>query len=468
MSSSLRELPSVDQVLDTTTAREMLDELRREYVVDVVRSILQDMRERLLGSGEKPVRGDLLREIEDALRLRIDAGAQPSLRRVINATGIILHTGLGRAPLPDSAVEAITDLATHYCNLEMDLDSGKRGSRLAHVRELICAATGAQAAAVVNNNAAAVVLMLNTLARGRRVLVSRGELVEIGGSFRIPDIIESSGAHIREVGTTNRTHLRDYADAIDGDTAMILAVHPSNYRVEGFTSRPEIAELAALGQQSKIPVAYDLGGGVLENLGQWDLPYEPVVRQSLETGVDLASFSGDKVLGGPQSGIIAGREDLVSRITANPLMRALRCDKLALAALEATLRIYRHGPEKLRQSLPALRMMTDPVELVEDRAEQTLSLLAPGTRPRLRPRIEAAVAQAGSGALPLEELPTRVIVLEPDWCSGEQLAGILRRQRPPIVGRIQRDRVLLDMRTVADDECEQVARTLDAIVETAA
>ena len=467
MSASLKELPSVDQVLDAPIAVALLGNYNRDYVVDAVRSVLQETRERLLRTGEAATRQELSAEIEEALRRRLDPGARAHLHRVINATGIVLHTGLGRAPLPTAAVDAIAEVATHYCNLEVELDSGKRGSRLDHVRGLLCAATGADAAAVVNNNAAAVVLMLNTLARGSKVLVSRGELVEIGGSFRIPDIIESSGARIREVGTTNRTHLRDYADAIDADTAMILAVHPSNYRVQGFTARPEIGELAELGRQSKIPFVFDLGGGVLEDLAGWQLPHEPVVRQAVQAGVDLVSFSGDKVLGGPQSGIIVGAATYVERIVANPLMRALRCDKMILSALEATLKVYRLCPERLREALPVLRMMTDPVETVGRRAEELVESLSPLTRERLQPTIEPSVAQAGSGALPLEELPTRVVVLQPDWCNSERLARTLRLQDPSVMGRIHQHRVILDMRTVFGTEVKAISRVLDATVESA-
>ena len=466
MTATLQELPSVDQMLDTPAAARLLEQYNRDSVVDAVREKIRQARDRLLHTGEECERIELVARLEVDLRQWGQAEALPSLCRVINGTGIILHTGLGRAPLPAAALDAAAAAAANYCNLEVEMESGKRGSRLTHVDTLICAMTGAEAAAVVNNNAAAVLLMLSSLARGRKVLVSRGELVEIGGSFRIPDIIESSGARIHEVGTTNRTHLRDYASAVDGETAMILAVHPSNYRVQGFTARPELAELAGLGRERGIPVVYDLGGGVLEDLARWRLPHEPVVRETLRSGVDLVSFSGDKVLGGPQSGIVAGRRTYLERICGNPLMRALRCDKLTLAALEATLRLYRLGSDQLREALPVLRMLTDPVEAVEGRAREVIERVAASTRERLHPQVESATAQAGSGALPLEELPTWVIALQPARSSGEKLARRLRRQSPGVMGRIHQDRLMLDMRTVSNDEIGLVAAALDRVAET--
>jgi L-seryl-tRNA(Ser) seleniumtransferase len=329
-----------------------------------------------------------------------------------------------------------------------------------HVRSLLAELSGAEWGLVVNNNAAAVLLGLNTLARGRQVLVSRGELVEIGGSFRIPDIIAASGAVIREVGTTNRTHLRDYAEALGSETGLILRVHPSNYRVQGFTARVETAELAELARRAGIPLAHDLGGGVLEDLGRWGLPHEPVVRRELETGADLVSFSGDKVLGGPQCGIAVGRRAYLEPMEKNPLMRALRCDKLILAGLEASLRLFRLEPHLLPQLHPVLGMMCEPVERVEARAQALLASLPAPAAEWLRPCVEASAAQIGSGALPLEELPSRTLVLAPRDCPAEELARRLRLDHPPVVGRIQRDRLLLDLRTVREDEVGLVAAAL--------
>jgi L-seryl-tRNA(Ser) seleniumtransferase len=313
---------------------------------------------------------------------------------------------------------------------------------------------------VVNNNAAAVLLCLNTLARGREVLVSRGELVEIGGSFRIPDIIAGSGAYIREVGTTNRTHLCDYAEAIGPQTGLILRVHPSNYRVRGFTARVETPELAELARRAGIPLAHDLGGGVLEDLQQWGLPQEPVVRHELEAGADLISFSGDKVLGGPQCGIVVGRRSYLEPMEKNPLMRALRCDKLILAGLEAGLRLFRLEPQLLPQLHPVLGMMGEPVAHIEARARALMAALPAAVAEVLRPRVEDSVAQIGSGALPLEELPSRALVLAPRDYPAEELARSLRLGRPAVVGRIQRDCLVLDLRTVREDEVMMVAAAL--------
>jgi len=460
MTDEMRNIPSVDQVLGLESTAPFLERHRREHVVGLVRRVLAGLRQELRETGAAPGREELLARVGAELATAAAREALPSLRRVINATGIVLHTGLGRAPLPRAALEALQQVGENYCNLEFDMEEGRRGSRLSHVEGLICAMSGAEAAAVVNNNAAAVLLMLNTLAQDREVAVSRGQLVEIGGSFRMPDIIAASGARIREVGTTNRTHLRDYAEAIGDDTALILAVHPSNYRVRGFTAEVGLKELVELSRRVGVPLAYDLGGGVLMDLEEWDLPPEPVVGDSLATGADLVSFSGDKVLGGPQAGIIAGRREYLERIVRNPLMRALRCDKLIIAALEATLQLFRLAPDAFRSSHPALRMMGEEVEGVEGRARKLLALLPAAAAAELRPEVEPAAAQAGSGTLPLEELPSWAVALRPGAGGVEELARRLRLGKMPVVGRISQERLLLDMRTVRDDEVETVAAAL--------
>jgi L-seryl-tRNA(Ser) seleniumtransferase len=466
MSAVYKALPPVEQVLQLDSTAVLLQRYRRAYITDAIRRAVQRLRDQPdLLQGEA-TREAALRWVEGELAAAIERDGQPSLRRVINATGVILHTGLGRAPLPAAALEAVREAATHYCNLELDLASGQRGSRISHVEELICRAAGAEAATVVNNNAAAVLLMLNTLARDRQVIVSRGELVEIGGSFRVPDIIAASGAEIREVGTTNRTHLRDYQQAITPDTAAILVVHPSNYRVQGFTARPELEELVELSRKAALPLVYDLGGGVLAELEGWGLPHEPVVDQALQAGVDLVSFSGDKVLGGPQAGIIAGRRKYIQPIIANPLMRTLRCDKLILAALEACLRLYRLSPEKLQAAHPVLRMMTAPVEDLEKRAQTLLEALSEPARQHLCPALEDSRAQAGSGTLPLEEFPSRALVLTPRQGDIEDLARRLRLGNPSAQGRIHQERLLLDMRTVRDDEVALLSTALNQIAES--
>jgi len=467
----MSSMPSVDEVLELQVARQLLECRRRDYVVGLIRTVLGGLRQELLRTvgdgGDRDTdpalhRASLLARAGEDLQRSAEEDERPSLMPVINATGVILHTGLGRAPLAPAAVQAIQLAAEHYCNLELDLESGTRGARLDHVEGLLRQLTGCEAAAVVNNNAGAVLLILNSLALGREVVVSRGELVEIGGAFRMPDIIEASGARRREVGTTNRTHLRDYEGAICQDTALFLAVHPSNYRVRGFTKTVSLQELVALSRQVGVPLVYDLGGGVLEDLAHWDLPSEPVVADSLSAGVDVVSFSGDKVLGGPQAGIIAGKTQLVETVRRSPMMRALRCDKLILAALEATLRLYTSPPGTLRQVLPVLRMMTEPNDGVKDRADALVVALSDDAVENLRPEVMESRAQAGSGALPLEELVSWVVAMEPRGCSADELGQRLRTGTPAAVGRISRDRVLLDMRTVQAGEVQALAAALGA------
>ena len=464
MSETVRHLPSVDRVLSLETTQSLMASHDRGYVLAAIRQVLQRLRGELLAAGDEggsTSREDLLARVAVDLAAATSAAAQASLHRVINATGVILHTGLGRAPLPHAAREAVWAVSDNYCNLEFDLDSGQRGSRRLHVEAMICEQTGAAAAAVVNNNAAAVLLMLSSLARDREVIISRGELVEIGGAFRIPDIIAASGARLREVGTTNRTHLSDYENALNTDTAMILAVHPSNYRVQGFTATVELSELAALGRRAGVPLVYDLGGGVIVDPAAWGLPEEPRVADSLARGADLVSFSGDKVLGGPQAGIIAGDDGLVHSLSSNPMMRALRCDKLTLAALEATLRLYRLDAAGLAAAHPVLRMMTEAAEVVTERAERLCGQLSATASQRLNVRVEATASEVGSGALPLAELPSAAVSLRPAFCSVEELARLLRCGGTAVVGRIHREAVLLDMRTVRDDELSAVAAALE-------
>ncbi|MEE3258605.1 MAG: L-seryl-tRNA(Sec) selenium transferase [Candidatus Latescibacterota bacterium] len=460
MSEALRHMPSVDQVLKQVD--DLLHDHSHVYVVARVRRVVEALRQQVQSATTVVARAELLARAEREVRHCIEREAEPSLRRVVNATGVVLHTGLGRAPLPQVAREAVERVATGYCNLEFELETGKRGERVAHVEELICEVAGAEAAAVVNNNAAAVLLLLDTLARGREVVVSRGQQVEIGGSFRMPDIIAASGAQLREVGTTNRTHLRDYEAAVGPETGAILVVHPSNYKVQGFTAEVSLEDLAALGRRAGVPLVYDLGGGVLVDLAEWGLPPEPVVADALGAGADLVSFSGDKVLGGPQAGIIAGRRDLVEQVRANSLMRALRCDKLVYAALAAALGLYRLPPAQLARALPTLAMMGAGVAELEARAQRLVELVSDEVRRALGMGVVESSAQAGSGALPLAEIPSRAVALQPVAVGVETLARGLRQAG--VVGRIVQERLLLDMRTVRDGEVEWVARVLAEVV----
>ncbi|MFL6004750.1 MAG: L-seryl-tRNA(Sec) selenium transferase [Gaiellaceae bacterium] len=417
----LRDLPSVDEL-----ARAVDDPL----AVDAARRVLDQAREDIR-AGADP--GDL----SSRLREELDRARRPRLRRVLNASGVIVHTNLGRAPLAAEAIARVEEVARGYSNLEYDLSSGARGSRQDHVADIVRRLTGAEAALVVNNNAAAVLLALAALAEEREVLVSRGELIEIGDGFRIPDVLARSGARLREVGTTNRTRAADYERAIGDETALILRVHQSNFRVVGFTELPSLAQLAAVARRHELPLVDDLGSGVLVELAD-----EPSAKESLAAGADLVTFSGDKLLGGPQAGIVVGRSHLVERLRRHPLQRALRADKLTLAALEGTLVLYLDAPERV----PVLRMLRD--EGVRGRAERLASLTGGA--------VEETVARVGGGALPLAELPSFACALE------EQLAAPLRAGDPPVVGIVRDGRLLLDCRTLADDDVEEVAAAVRA------
>jgi L-seryl-tRNA(Ser) seleniumtransferase len=419
----LRDLPSVDEL-----ARGNVDPL----AVAAARTVLARAREEIQ-AGADP--GDLSQRVRNELR-----NARAShLRRVINATGVIAHTNLGRAPLAGEALARVHEAARGYSNLEYDLSAGTRGSRQDHVAPILRRLTGAEAALVVNNNAAAVMLALAALAEGRDVLVSRGELIEIGDGFRIPDVLERSGARLREVGTTNRTRVADYERAIRPETALILRVHQSNFRVVGFTEQPRLDQLARVAQAHDLPLVDDLGSGALSDVGD-----EPTARESLAAGADLVCFSGDKLLGGPQAGIVVGRGNLVERLRRHPLQRALRADKLTLAALEGTLALFLDAPERI----PVLRMLREEPAVVRARAERLAGLVGG--------EVEQTVARAGGGALPLAELPSYACAVE------EELATKLRRTNPPVVAVVRDGRTLLDCRTLADWEIDEVAAAVRA------
>jgi L-seryl-tRNA(Ser) seleniumtransferase len=366
---------------------------------------------------------------------------------VVNATGVVLHTNFGRALLAAEAIDAVAQVAAHATNLEYDVARGERGDRDDLISDDLCALTGAEAATVVNNNAAAVLLALNTLADGREVVVSRGELIEIGGSFRIPDVMAKSGAQLREVGTTNRTHADDYATTITPDTALLLKVHTSNYRIVGFTSDVPLETLVALGHSRNLPVMEDLGSGALIDLSAYGLPKEPVVADRIRMGADVVTFSGDKLLGGPQAGLIVGRRELIARIKRNPLKRALRCDKLTLAALAATLRLYRTAPD-LCNALPTLRWLTRPLPEMEALGQAALPSLRTALGEGFVVELVDAESEIGSGALPIENLPTKAISIAHPTIGADDIARLFRNAEPPIIGRIQAGRFLLDLRGI--------------------
>ena len=441
-------IPSVDRVLKERAIQKLSARCGMPVLTAVVRQAIDCVRG-LMRDGEfvGESRDELIEQIIADVQTRLAERLAPNLKRVINATGIILHTNLGRAPLPEVAVKQIAEVAGSYSNLELDLDSGQRGSRIALVEDLLCELTGAEAAAIVNNNAAAVLLTLNTMSQGKEAIVSRGQLVEIGGSFRIPDIMARSGTRLVEVGTTNRTYLRDYEAAITENTGLLLAVHPSNYKVMGFSAEVSPAELVALGQQRGVPVAHDLGGGVLIDLRDCGLPYEPLVSDSIAAGVDVVMFSGDKILGGPQCGIVVGKREPLVQIRQNPLMRALRCGKLTYAALEATLKLF-SNPETLTREHPTWRMLTESVTAVERRARRLLRAL--GDLKGFACELVDSHAQTGSGALPLENIPSRAVAIS----GGDilTLSAALRRHDPPVVGYVRDNRLFLDVRTLSDRE----------------
>ena len=424
-------MPSVDELVRA----EPLAGLPRRLVVDAARSTLSRAREEIR-AGLEP--GDLHRRVVDELH-RVEG---PRLRRVLNATGVIVHTNLGRAPLAEVALERVRDAGRGYSSLEYDLTTGARGSRQDHVAPLLRRLTGAEAALVVNNNAAAVLLCLAALAEGREVLISRGELVEIGDGFRIPEVLARSGARLVEVGTTNRTRAADYETAVGTETAMLLRVHQSNFRVVGFTERPRLRELAAIADRHRLVLVDDLGSGALEPVGD-----EPSVRESVAGGAGLVCFSGDKLLGGPQAGILLGRADLVERLRLHPLHRALRADKLTLAALEGTLALHL-DPERARRELPVLRMLQEQTRHVRARAER-LAAQVGGS-------VEETVARVGGGALPLAELPSFACAVE------EGIAAGLRAGDPPVIAVVRDGRTLLDCRTLADAELDEVADAVNA------
>jgi L-seryl-tRNA(Ser) seleniumtransferase len=461
----LRRLPSVDELLHGERLQSACDHHPRRLVAESVRQVLDEKRRRMLADPGRAEDVNVARgHIEELALDRLEILARHTLQPVVNATGIVVHTNLGRSLLPSEALERLEILAQCYNNLEYDLERGRRGSRYVHAEAILCEITTAEAALVVNNNAGAVLLALNTLARGSEVIVSRGQLVEIGGSFRIPDVMTSSGALLREVGCTNRTHLRDYEAAINERTALLMKAHCSNYRLIGFVAEVPLEELAHLGRRHGIPVVEDLGSGCFIDLRSFGLLDEPTVQEAVRQGADLVTFSGDKLLGGPQAGIIVGRRDLIDRCKRNPLTRALRVDKLTLAALEATLRLYRDKARAV-QAIPTLRMIAAPLPLLEERAArlaERLRLLDP--EGKFSVRVEASSSQVGGGSLPGQNLPTAVVTLHSALMSTQQIEGHMRRERTPVIGRIESDRFLLDVRTLQEKDGDVIAASFQRLV----
>jgi len=455
----LRALPKTDDMLKRPDLAALAAVLPLAVVTDAVRASVDAVRERVLAGEDAAFTDDSIAEDAiDAARLRM----RPSLRPVINATGIIVHTNLGRSRLSADALRAVVEVAGNYSTLEYDVDSGERGSRHAHVERLICDLTGAEAAMAVNNNAAAVLLAIAGLASRKEAIVSRGQQVEIGGSFRIPDVMRQSGAKMVEVGATNKTHVADYENAITPKTALLLKVHSSNFRVVGFTEEVPLADLVALGAKHGIAVFEDQGSGVLIDLAPYGLPDEPTVRSSIEAGVDVVSVSGDKLLGGPQAGILAGKKAVIDRLKKHPLARALRLDKMTLAALEATLRLYL-DPERALREVPTLRMLTESADSVGARARALVDSITGATGDAFWVAAMPDVSRAGGGALPLADIPTTIVTLSPRTMSANDLEAALRLGNPTIVARIKDGRVIVDPRTLAPHEADLVVARLTEI-----
>ena len=450
---ALRKIPSIDALLREAAAGPISAAHGRDRLAEALRALIEEVRSQgEIRDADLDPKALLARA--EARLLRAEASG---LRRVINATGVLLHTNLGRAPLSEDAAEAARAAGRRYLSLEFDLETGERGKRGGRLEELLVALTGAPAALAVNNNAAAVLLALNSLSEGREAVVSRGELVEIGGSFRIPEILRKSGASLREVGTTNRTHIRDYRDAVSPRTGAILKVHPSNYRIEGFVAEVGLPELVALGKETGVPVLYDLGGGALFDTRSAGLPGEPEVRAAVADGAAVVCFSGDKLMGGPQAGYAVGARDPIEAMRKNPLRRALRLDKMTLAAAEATLLAHLTGTAE--ETLPALRMLRLPPEAVETRAA-ALASAARTRRPDLQISIEPGFSTSGGGSAPDSRIPTRLLLVASPGSSGMALAAALRCAPTPVIARVQDEKLLLDLRTVFPDEDAEVLEAL--------
>jgi L-seryl-tRNA(Ser) seleniumtransferase len=445
------DLPALDRLLQSPAAVALAESHGLAPTTDALRAALRAARAAIAAGAAVDVSGDAFVQSAAA---NLERAAAPSLRRVFNLTGTVLHTNLGRAPLAEAAIAAMADAARGASNLEYDLSSGKRGDRDVHVEDLLCELTGAEAATVVNNNAGAVLLLLNALALRKEVPVSRGELVEIGGAFRIPDIMSRAGAKLVEVGTTNRTHPRDYEGAIGEKTALVMKVHTSNYAVQGFTAAVDETALAGIAHKAGVPFAVDLGAGALVDLARWGLPHEPTPQETIAAGADLVTFSGDKLLGGPQAGLIVGRADLIAKLKRNPLKRALRCDKATLAALAATLRLYR-DPDRLAERLPTLRLLARTADDIRADAEALRGAVQAALGDAFAVGVAECAGQIGSGALPVEVLPSAALTIAPTATRGrgaalKQLATRLRDLPVPVIGRVQDNALWLDLRCLDD------------------
>ncbi len=462
----LRKIPAIDKIINSSEFDRYKDKYPKDLLIECIRDEVDNLRKQILNSSEdKLCKIEISREIvlrgavEKARRL-----LEPSLRRVVNATGTVVHTNLGRAPLSSKIKEHLWEVAGRYSTLEYNVERGTRGSRYSHVESMLCRLTGAEAAFVVNNNAGAVLLVLSALAKNKEVIVSRGELVEIGGSFRIPEIIAQSGAKLIEVGTTNKTYLEDYRKAITENTVALLKVHTSNYRICGFSHQVKGAELVRLAQQYDLISIEDLGSGTFIDFTAYGLSYEPTVTETVETGIDIVTFSGDKLLGGPQGGIIVGKREYVERIKHHPLTRALRVDKMTLAALEMTLKLYLEDIQCV-EHLPVINMITMPVEKLTARANRLLALIKKEvSETDAKMMVVDDFSMVGGGAFPTDKLPTKTVAIKPERVSSEEVEKRLRQNDPPVIARIKDDVIVFDVRTLFDDDLKTIADSLGKIL----
>ena len=461
----LQTLPGVDRVLELFKTVPFFDNLPKTVIVNSIRETLESRRKSILAA-DLSVHEDSLSDdrIIELVKTAVKKAMALNLRHLVNATGVVVHTNLGRSLLPGEVIENIAFIAGHYSNLEYDLDVGKRGSRYSNIEDILCEITGAQAAMVVNNNAGAVLLCLDTISRDREVIISRGELVEIGGSFRVPDVMAKSGSILKEVGTTNRTHLKDYENAINENTALLLKVHRSNYSVIGFTAEVSLKEVVELGNHHGTLVMEDLGSGTFIDFSKYGLVKEPTVQESVGAGADVVAFSGDKLLGGPQAGIIVGKKHVLDQIKNNPLARALRIDKLTLAALEATVRLYRDEAIAVRR-IPTLRMLTMDIKEIELRASKLMENLKKIDASRLRLNLIELSSKAGGGALPLLELPSKCLRIQIEGLSANTLEISMRKNSPPIIGRIDDDAFIIDPRTLQDNDLPIIESAFENVLK---
>ena len=461
----LRLLPGVDKLLDHAGRDPFFNDIPKTLVVNAIRQNLDTLRNLIL-SADQNIDNRSLSEsrIMESVKQVVAKAIQPNLKQVVNATGIVVHTNLGRSLLPEEVIANLGTIAGRYSNLEYDLEAGKRGSRYSSVEDILCEICGAEAGLVVNNNAAAVLLCLETVARNKEVIVSRGELVEIGGSFRIPDVMAKSGGILKEVGTTNRTHIRDYENAINANTALLLKVHRSNYSVIGFTAEVSLKELVDLGKRHAKPVMEDLGSGTFIDFSKYGLVKEPTVRESVAAGPDIVTFSGDKLLGGPQAGIIVGKKAIIDSVKQNPLARALRIDKMTLAALETILRLYRDENKAVRL-IPTLQMLTMDNDEIVNRAVSLAKRLEPIDKKRLNIDLIDLSSKAGGGSLPLLDLPSKGLKITIKGMSANKLEKNMRKNTPPIIGRIEDDGFVIDPRTLLDDDLPIIRSAFEELLK---